>query len=105
MAESHTPPLAELVGPGQVAGIVDAKTLQEGSALANNDNVELVETSPYSVTARVRDGDTEVEVRLDSSQSGLQTRCSCDPGAASCRHAAGVAFTAWKQTRHGHTNR
>jgi uncharacterized Zn finger protein len=99
MTESDNPPLVELTGPEQIADLADSTVVREGSRLASTAGVDLLEVTPLTVRARVRDHDSEVEVSLTSSQSGLKTWCSCGAEGTMCRHAAATAMTAWQKLK------
>ncbi|MBI4285556.1 MAG: SWIM zinc finger family protein [Chloroflexi bacterium] len=91
---SHkTQSIANYVNPKAIHTLATPSNLRLGQEIAEGGGVELIESSPLSVIAKVRPaGGQRRRVELRSTEDGLTWKCSCTRTGLFCQHCVAAAL-------------
>ncbi len=92
--------VVDYLSPETVRSLATPSNLRLGEGIANSDGVELIESSPALVIARVQpEGGQRRTVELRSTEKGLTWKCTCTRRGLFCKHCVAAAITTWGKSQ------
>ena len=92
--------ITEYLSPDAVRSLATPSNFRLGEELADSCGVELTESNPTLVAARVQPGGGQRRtVELRSTEKGLTWKCTCTSKVPFCKHCVAAAVTAWRRSQ------
>ncbi len=88
--------LSDYLAPEKIYSLARPANLRLGEEIAKDSGVEIVESSPERIVARVRPrGGVHRTVELSLGGEGLNWKCTCTKSSLFCKHcvAVGIAIS------------
>ncbi len=92
-------PLVDYLSPEVIVFLATPANFRLGQEIAQVNGVEIIESSPLLVTARVQPkGGQRRSVELSSTEIGLKWKCTCTGTGLFCKHCVEAALTVGKRS-------